>query len=375
VVHLTLLVIACPGALVIATPVAVVAGIGRAAQRGILIKGGSSLERVGAVSALAFDKTGTLTEGRPRLMEIVAFAPALAGTGPEQRVASERGEAERDLLRWAAIAETGSEHPLARPILAAAEALGLVPQADSFTVHAGRGVTATYDRHIIVVGAPELIAAEQITVTPESEAALEELRARGQTALLVALDGLLLGALGVADGIRPGAPAVVERLRRLGIRQIEMLTGDNERTARAVARQVGLTTMTAGVVPEQKLERIRSLQQQGYVVAMVGDGINDAPALAAADVGVAMGAAGSGVAIETADVVLMGDDLARLPEAMGISRATLRVIRQNLALALLVVMTLLVGVLLGRVDMAGGMFVHEASVLAVILNGMRLLRA
>ncbi|MEW6637402.1 MAG: cation-translocating P-type ATPase, partial [Actinomycetota bacterium] len=375
---LTLLVIGCPGALVIAAPVAVVAGIGRAAQRGILIKGGAHLERAGEISALALDKTGTLTEGRPRLTDVVALSPepVLAGTstapgpeGPGWRAA------QRDVLRWAAIAESGSEHPLARPIVAAAQELGVVPQADSVEISTGRGIVATHEDHTIAVGTTGLMAELGVEVIPEAESALARLRRRGRTAILVALDGRLLGVLGIADTLRPGAREAIEALRRIGVRRIEMLTGDNAQTARAIAEAVGVDAAHAQLLPDRKLEYIRKLQREGHIVAMAGDGINDAPALAAADVGIAMGAAGTSVAIETAPVALMSDDLTRLPQVVSLSRRTLRVIRQNLALALLTVGGLLTGVLLGHVDMAGGMLIHQLSVLLVVVNGVRLLRA
>ncbi len=375
---LTLLVIGCPGALVIAAPVAVVAGIGRAAQHGILIKGGAYLERAGKISALTLDKTGTLTEGRPRLTDVVTLAPVPTVAGKAPALESEGAEwsmAQRDVLRWAAIAESGSEHPLARPIVAAAETLEVVPQAESVAFSTGRGITATYDGHVIGVGSSGLMDELGIEVAPEARSALERLRHTGRTAVLVVLDGLVLGVLGIADTLRPGAREAVEQLRRAGARRIEMLTGDNARTARAIAEAVGVDAVQAELLPDQKLEHIRELQRQGHVVAMVGDGINDAPALATADVGIAMGAAGSDVAIETAPVALMSDDLDLLPQAVRLSRMTLRIIRQNLALALLTVGTLLLGVLFGYVDMAGGMLIHQLSVLLVVINGLRLMRA
>lgn len=373
---LTLLVVGCPGALVIAAPVAIVAGIGRAAQRGILIRGGAHLERAGSITALALDKTGTLTLGQPRLTEVIAFAPALAAAGSDHDESpASADEARRDVLQWAAIAESGSEHPLAKPIVAAAMTHAPVPQADRVTTITGRGVVATHAGHVIAVGTPALMREQRVELTAEAEGALESLRRAGHTAALVAVDGLLLGALGVADTLRPEAPAAIGALRRAGLRRIEMLTGDSALAAERIGAAVGIDAVRAGLLPDEKLERIRELQREGHVVAMVGDGINDAPALAAADVGIAMGAAGADVAIETADIALMRDDLLRLAEAIRLSRATLRVLRQNLALALVTVGLLLAGVLLGRVDMAGGMLIHEASVLLVIINGMRLLRA
>ncbi|MCC6314032.1 MAG: cation-translocating P-type ATPase [Thermomicrobiales bacterium] len=372
---LTLLVIGCPGALVIATPVAIVAGIGRAARRGILIKGGEHLETVGRVTTLAVDKTGTLTEGRPQLTDVVVLRRALAPAGGPAEEAGAASEA--DVLRWAAIAELGSGHPLARPIVAAARAAHHepIPTPDRGEAAPGKGVWATWQGHEIGVGTPELLAERSIAVESEAAARLERLQAEGKTAMLVALDGAAIGLLAVADLPRGEAAALPGQLRAAGVRRLAMLTGDNPRSAWAVADAVGVSEMHAGLLPEEKLAWVRAAQAAGEVVAMVGDGINDAPALAQADVGIAMGAAGSDIALETADVALMADQLDRIPEAFRISRATLRVIRQNLVVALLTVAALLAGVLLREVDMAGGMLIHEASVLLVILNGMRLLRA
>jgi Cd2+/Zn2+-exporting ATPase len=197
----------------------------------------------------------------------------------------------------------------------------------------------------------------------------------GKTAVLVALDGAVIGVLGIADRPRPEAPEMLRQLRAAGLQEMVMLTGDDARTAQAIAAETGLGDVYAGLLPEDKLGIIRRLQQAGHVVAMVGDGINDAPALAAADIGLAMGAAGTDVAIETADIALMNDDLLKIPEAIRLSKATLNNIRQNVIIALATVTLLLAGVLLGKVHMAGGMLIHEASVMIVILNGMRLLRA
>ncbi|MBE7556023.1 MAG: cation-translocating P-type ATPase [Anaerolineales bacterium] len=385
---LTLLVIGCPGALVISTPVSVVAGIGRAAKRGILIKGGEYLENAGKITALALDKTGTLTQGQPRLTDVIALQPVLVPAGQWANAAGKvitpatngkgRGrwdEAQQDVLRWAAIAEAGSEHPLARPILAEAATLGLTPSVETFDTCTGRGVRATYQGHTIGVGTAELMNQLGVVVQPEAETALAQLKIAGKTAVLVALDGLVLGILGIADPLRPAAPAMIRQLKAVGLTRIIMLTGDDRRTAQAIAAEAGVTEIYADLLPEDKLAVIRRLQAEGHVVAMAGDGINDAPALAAADIGLAMGAAGTDVALETADIALMADDLLKIPEAIGLSKATLRNIRQNVVIALVTVAGLLAGVLLGEVHMTEGMFIHELSVLVVILNGMRLLRA
>jgi Zn2+/Cd2+-exporting ATPase len=368
---LTLLVIGCPGALVISTPVSVVAGIGRAAKRGILIKGGEYLENAGKITALALDKTGTLTAGRPVVTDIVSLQPEMAYAAGSDEPGS---AARQQLVRWAAIAEAGSEHPLAQAIVAAADGSDPLPQADSFETFTGRGVWATYLGYEIGVGTPELMAEMEISVPGVARRQLDQLRDEGKTAVLVALDNRIIGILGIADQLRPNAPEMIRRLRAAGLKKIVMLTGDNARTAQAIAVEAGISDVYAQLLPEDKLDIIRQLQEDGYVVAMVGDGINDAPALAAADIGLAMGAAGTDVAIETADIALMTDDLLKIPEAIRLSKATLNNIRQNVIIALLTVSMLLAGVLLGKVHMASGMLIHEASVMIVILNGMRLLR-
>lgn len=347
---LTLLVIGCPGALVISIPVAIVAGIGRGARDGMLIKGGEHLEAAARVTAVALDKTGTLTEGRPALTDVVVLNEAYTRA---------------EVLTWAARAEAGSEHPLARPIVEAARAEGLPVDSlpDRTDPIPGRGVRASVEGREVWVGRPE-------HETP----AVARLSAQGRTAMVVTLDGVPLGLVAVADHLRPAAAEMVRGLRAAGIRHVVMLTGDSPAVAHAVSAGLGLDEIRAGLLPEDKLVAVRALQEAGYRVAMVGDGVNDAPALAIADVGVAMGAGGTAVAIETADIALMGPDLRRLPEALGLARRTVRVMHQNIAIALLTVAALVAGVLVGGVTMALGMLVHQASVLVVIGNAMRLLR-
>ncbi len=358
---LTLLVIGCPGALVISVPVSVVAGIGRAAKRGVLVKGGEHLERAGKITAVALDKTGTLTTGRPRLTDVVSLDPAVG---------------ERDVLAIAAAAEATSEHPLARPVVAAAERLGIaVPdRSTAFEQHAGKGVSAMVDGTAVAVGTARLMDALRVPVDASARRVLAGLAASGRTGVLVAREGRLVGVMGLADEIREDAAMAVSGLRRSGIRRVIMLTGDHSAVAESVARSVGVDEVHAGLLPEDKLDMIRRLRAEGEVVAMVGDGVNDAPALATADVGIAMGAAGTDVAVETADIALLSERLDRIVEAVALSRRTLNNLRQNVAIAVGVVAALLAGVLLGQVHMAGGMLVHEASVLAVILNAVRLLR-
>ncbi|MGO0575936.1 heavy metal translocating P-type ATPase [Ornithinimicrobium panacihumi] len=364
VLALTLLVIACPGALVISIPVSIVAGIGRGAKDGILIKGGEFLETSARIDAVALDKTGTITQGRPRLTDVVALDADLD---------------EDEVLRLAARAEAGSEHPLARPVVEAASErgmrqLGLPEHTEPVP---GKGIVAVLEGRRVAVGNLALIDLERAgheALREQAEAVVADLATRGRTPMVVAVDGRPVGVVAVADTIRPDAPEMVRRLHAAGVKKVVMLTGDVEQVARAVGETVGIDEVRAGLLPEDKLEAVADLQRQGWTVAMVGDGVNDAPALATADIGVAMGAAGTGVAIETADIALMRDDLLTLPRAISLARRTVRTMRQNIAIALVTVATLMLGVVFGGVTMAIGMLVHEASVLVVILNAMRLLR-
>ena len=378
---LTLLVISCPGALVISTPVSIITGIGQAARRGILIKGGEYLENAGRISAVALDKTGTITIGKPRLTDILVFQPERAPAGiltgaPGEFIANAGrwNTDQAEVLYWAGIAESNSEHPLARAIYQEARNNGDLPVPETFETITGKGIQARSGGRTITIGTEIWFEEQTITVQPDVEKALSELREDGKTAVLAAVDQQLIGVLGISDPIRETTAEMVTNLTKNGIREIVMLTGDDEKTARAIARQAGIDNFQANLLPEGKLEAIRHLQAKGHTVAMIGDGINDTPALAAADIGIAMGAAGTGMAIETADVALMADDLLKVPEAIRISKATLHNIRQNVIIALITVGALLTGVLLGEVHMAGGMLVHQVSVLVVIFNGMRLLR-
>lgn len=359
---LTLLVIGCPGALVISIPVAIVAGIGRGAKDGVLIKGGEFLERSAKVDAVAVDKTGTLTSGTPELTDVVAL---------------EDGR-EDEVLGWAARLEAASDHPLAAPIVAAGRDRGLLSgaMATDVDVVLGRGLTGTVEGRTVAVGNVALLreSGADADRTARVEAVAAELAAAGRTPMAVAVDDVPVGVLAVADTVRPEAAGMIRELHRIGVREVVMLTGDQPGVAHAVARQVGVDEVRAALLPEDKLEAIAAMQARGRVVAMVGDGINDAPALATADIGVAMGAAGSGVAIETADIALMGDRLELLPQALGLARRTVGVMRQNIAVSLVTVAALLAGVFAGGVTMSIGMLVHEASVLLVIANAMRLLR-
>ena len=362
VLALTLLVIGCPGALVISIPVAIVAGIGRAARTGILIKGGEFLETSAKISAVAVDKTGTLTEGRPQLTDVIVLDSTL-----------ERSE----VLRWAAAAEAGSEHPLARPILETAQADGVGPRGIPGTVTPvpGKGIVSDIEGRRVLIGNPPLLAQFGIADDGSAARTAEALAADGKTPMIVAVDDRVIGVVAVADQIRPDAPEMVARLHQAGVKKVVMLTGDTRLVAEAIGKSTGIDEIHASLLPEDKLDVVARLQKEGHTIAMVGDGVNDAPALATADIGVAMGAAGSAVAVETADIALMGDNLLKLPEAVGLAKRTASVMRQNIGIALVTVVVLLAGVFAGGVTMSIGMLVHEASVLVVIANAMRLLRS
>jgi Cd2+/Zn2+-exporting ATPase len=369
---LTFLVIGCPGALVVASPVAVVAGLGNAARQGMLIKGGERLERIGKVDVVAFDKTGTLTLGKPRVTAVLPFTDA--GLSPQE------------LLSLAAAAEQRSEHHLATAILTHAREMGAEPAAaEDWILEPGLGAVArvtpigaggsgTGEPLEVLVGNRKLLTAHGVTLTAAQEAVLASRQALGETLALVAAGGRAVGLLAITDPVRTGAEGLVAALKQAGVRRTVMLTGDNEGAATVVAGRLGVDVVRAGLSPAEKVAAIRELQAAGHVVAMIGDGVNDAPALAAADVSIAMGASGTQAAIEAADVALMSDRLEKVPEAIGMSRRIMGVVRQNVAFAVAVVALLLVGVVGRMVFLSGGMLVHEASVLVVILNGMRLLR-
>jgi Cd2+/Zn2+-exporting ATPase len=354
---LTLLVVACPCALVISTPVAIAAAIARAARMGVLIKGGAYLEQMGGLRVAAFDKTGTLTTGKPSVAEVVAFGESSA----------------REVLRAAASVEALSEHPIAAAVVAASRERGLVLQeAKGFTAEPGRGAFAVVEGTPYWVGSVSSLAGSGVDLSP-AKGIIEEWQRKGQTVVLVASGRWLIGALAVQDTVRPNAPRAIQQLRAVGIRRIVMLTGDEDATAASVAASLGLDEYRARLLPAEKVDAVNALQEQYGRVLMVGDGINDAPALAAATVGVAMGATGTGVALETADVALMSDDLTRLPAAIALSRQAMAIVRQNVAFACAVVLMLVLTTLTTGLRLSAGVLGHEGSALLVILNGMRLL--
>ena len=366
---MALLVAASPCALAIGTPAAILSAVGQAARNGVLIKGGAHLENLGALDAIAFDKTGTLTKGKPEVTDVVAMTnPGTARQGRCDRLSNDK------LLALAAGVESRSTHPLAQAVVRAAQTRGLVlPTVDVVEALTGRGMRAKLDGARVVIGNLKLLAAEKIAVDDATRQRVESLEREGKTTMLVARDGAVLGILAVADTPRAESRDALARLRALGIRQTIMLTGDNERVAAAIAKQVGLTDYHANLMPEDKVTAIRQLCTQFGAVAMVGDGVNDAPALANATVGIAMGGAGTDVALESADIALMGDYLSKLPFAVGLSRATRAVIRQNLAIALGVIGLLIVTSVTGFIGLGIAILFHEGSTLVVVGNALRLL--
>lgn len=354
---LALLIVACPCALVISVPVTVVSAIGAAARRGVLIKGGQALEDLGRITVVAVDKTGTLTRGRPQLASITVTD----------------GDDEQAALALMAAVERGSEHPLGAALVRAARERGLhSPAASSFQALPGRGATATVSGRGLWAGGPRL-AAEQDAELPE---AVEQAQAGGETVVLLGEGRTVLAVFGLADQPRVEARGAISALLgRGGVRHVVMLTGDSDRAARAVAERTGVTEWRAGLLPHDKLDAVRLLEERYGPTAMVGDGVNDAPALTGATVGIAMGAAGSDVALESADVALMGDDLERLPDAIADSRRALRIMRQNVGIALLTKAVFVVLAPLGMVSLVVAVIADMGVSLLVTLNGLRLLRA
>lgn len=362
---MAVLVAASPCALALGTPAAVLAGIAQAARKGVLIKGGAHLEALGGVKVLALDKTGTITKGEPAVTDVVALG----------------GTSEVDLLGTAAAVERRSQHPLAKAVLRAAEARALdLPVAGELESVTGRGIRSTIGGRRIEVGRLLLFEERGASVPGEVREVVARLEEAGRTTMVVWREsaasgsgaGEWLGVLGIADEARAGVRETLDKLRNAGIERIVMLTGDNAGVGDAVARSVGIDEVRAGLLPDDKVTAIQELAKQGRV-AMVGDGVNDAPALAHATVGIAMGVAGTAAALETADVALMGDDLGRLPFAVGLSRKSFGIIKQNLAISLGVILLLLVATATGVAGIGIAVIFHEGSTLIVIANALRLL--
>lgn len=355
---MALLVAASPCALALGTPAAVLAGIAQAARRGVLIKGGAHLENLGTLRALALDKTGTLTVGEPEVTDAVAFGDA----------------GEEELLRVAGAVERRSQHPLAEAVVRRAEARGLaLPEAGELQSVTARGVRSTVEGSTVEIGNLRLWEDAGVEIPAEVRDTVRRLQEAGRSIIVVRWADRWLGVLGVADRPREGVRAVLDRLRSLGLKPLVMLTGDNRGVGEAVGREVGVDEVRAELLPEDKLKIIGELSGKYGQVAMVGDGVNDAPALAHATVGIAMGGAGTAVALETADVALMGDDLGKLPFAVGLSRQARRVIRQNLYVSLGVIGLLIAATVTGFVGIGPAVVAHEGSTLVVIANALRLL--
>jgi Cd2+/Zn2+-exporting ATPase len=356
---LTFLVVASPCALMAAIMPTLLSGIANGARQGILFKNGSQLEMIGKVRAIAFDKTGTLTTGVLQVSQVIAVGRFTAD----------------EVLQTAAIVEVASEHPIGKAIAEAAAHLEWVRAAEVQAIP-GRGIVGTAQGQKIIVGNGEFVQQYVTDLPPELLERAKSLEGEGKTVVWVAQNSTpeVLGIIAIADQVRPEAAATVQRLRQLGVEEIIMLTGDNELTAHSVAQEVGIERVYAQLLPEDKLDVIRTLQKQYQIVAMVGDGINDAPALAQASVGLAMGTGGSDVALETADIVLMADKLEKIAVAIALGRRSQTIVKQNMAIALGFIALLLVSNFLGSINLPIGVIGHEGSTVLVTLSGLRLLK-
>lgn len=354
---MTLLVVASPCALVISTPASILSAIANGAKAGILFKGGAHLENTAEIKVIAFDKTGTLTYGKPKVTDVIPL----------------NGRTADDLLSLAAAIEMLSEHPIATAVVAEAAARGLtLPLGHDAQSLTGQGIYGKVDGQTVWVGKPLIAETCGVTLDETILAQVTALESQGKTAMVVGITEPI-GILAVADTIRPQATEAVAALKRLGIQKVVMLTGDNHRAAELIGRQAGVDEVHADLLPADKVRQVKELTKQYGAVALIGDGVNDAPALAAATVGIAMGAAGTDVALETADVVLMSDDLSKLPYAIALGRQASRVVKQNLTFALGVIVVLILSTFLGVVGLPLGVVGHEGSTVIVVLNGLRLL--
>lgn len=355
---LVVLVVSCSCGIALSIPVAVIAAIGNAARNGILFKGGVHLERAATIKAVAFDKTGTLTIGRPQVTDILPIG----------------NYSKHEILKLAASIESRSEHPLGEAIVRKAreEEIYFKPP-EAFEALIGLGAKGRVNGQEFFIGGMRLFHERNIPVEA-IQSQISSLEKQGKTTILLGNEKEVFGIIAIADQLRFEAKEAVKKLKEIGIRQVAMLTGDNEGTAKAVAREVGVDTYFARLLPEDKVEKIKVLRSKNGRVAMVGDGINDAPAMAVSDLGIAMGAAGADIALETADIALMSDDLSKLPLAFNLSRRTVKNIRQNIIISLAVIAFLVPAALAGWIGMVPGLLINEAGGLVVIINGLRLLK-
>ncbi|MBP9921498.1 MAG: cation-translocating P-type ATPase, partial [Proteiniclasticum sp.] len=353
---ITILVLGCPGALVIGVPVSNVAGIGNGAKNGILLKGSEVIQDFSRVDVMVFDKTGTLTVGHPKVSDHAYF-----------------GKDEKETLKYLSSVERESDHPLAKAVV---EHIGIT---DAYTVSEtevmkGGGIAAKVEGRQVLVGNLYLMEENQVAFPEKSLEIIHQYERRGDSLVLTSVDGVLESVLGVRDQVRPGVKEDLRKLKKLGVKELVLLSGDHQGTVDVVAKELGLTKAFGHMLPEDKSAYIKKLQEEGHVVAFVGDGVNDSPSLALAEIGIAMGS-GTDVAIETSDVVLMNGDFGKLPHALGLTKATARNMKQNIAIAVGVVLVLVFSLFFSEwMNMSIGMLVHEASILVVILNGMRLLK-
>ena len=355
---ITILVLGCPGALVIGAPVSIVAGIGNGAKNGVLIKGGEVVNTMAGIDAMVFDKTGTLTKGETAVVQVIDYTKKQA-----------------EALKLAAAVERQSDHPLAIAVVKYAQAQGVtdLPLIGQIETLKGLGVKAQVGEHLIQIGRAKLLTDAGVKLNAAQLATIEASQRAGQSTVLVAIDQTLALVIGIADTVKPEAKVALARLKKAGVKKLVMLTGDNEQTATAIAREVGITEFHANLLPVEKVDYLKRYQAKGQKVAFIGDGINDSPSLALADIGIAMGS-GTDVAIETSDIVLMQSTLSEVVYADYLTKATARNTVQNIVIAVGTVALLLLGLILGYVQMASGMLVHEISILVVILNAMRLIR-
>lgn len=353
---ITILVLGCPGALVIGVPVSNVAGIGNGAKNGVLLKGSEVIHDFSRVDTIVFDKTGTLTAGNPNVADTVIYA-----------------DNADEILAYIASVENESDHPLAKAIVEHIGTSKFYPVEDTDVVKGG-GIRARVDGHSVAVGNVALMDEEDVHLSEKAREDVARFEKSGNSLVLAAVDGKLKALIGIRDQIRPGVKDDLMKLKRLGVKNLVVLSGDNQGTVGLVATELGLTEAHGHMLPEDKSEYIKGLQAKGKIVAFVGDGVNDSPSLALAEIGIAMGS-GTDVAIETSDVVLMNSDFSHLPHALGLAKATANNMLQNIIIAIGVVLVLLFSVFFSEwMNMSIGMLVHEASILVVILNGMRLLR-